>query len=106
MSIEVPSGAVFEAITSYREFFRSVVQVYEQTADEGGQPGSDVWLCSEKYSDIAFQKVLAAWAELTGLDDWRFPYSRDAVRQAWEAYRKAKSEQCEQMRNWVGIKSD
>jgi hypothetical protein len=102
MSDGTPGGAFFSAVLSVREMFRAVVEEYARVEATGDKPAAEKWTSSERHSAAVFDRVSERWAELTGMEAWQFPFSRNAVRWAWLTYRKGSGDRGE-MHRWIGL---
>lgn len=85
---EMPGGEWFQYATTFRELMRAVIQVFDEFDDAKQKPGSEAWLVHDQFFAEVRPRVLSRWAQATGLDPRKFPFSDSCIKTAWLTFRK------------------
>lgn len=87
MKSDYPSGLF--ARLEVDPIANALIRVYADYSRDGLDPGSDKWSTSDRYRRKLHASLAEAWSDTTGIQDWKFPLSEEAVGQLWVEWRKA-----------------
>lgn len=83
-----PNNEWFEYATTADALMVAVARVYKTYSEGGGKPASERWVTNQGFFDSLRLDIMMQWVKITGLDEWRFPFTDDYIRWAWLTFRK------------------